>query len=218
MGLTRDQSITAYGTEAYTGWGEAEAAADAREHPEKIGNVGGAPMFDFDFVGEATRAYGELGAYYDRVLKESQGDTNTALSRLTDDYQRGKRIRTEDLTTAQNVNTTNQQKAFDQAQNTAAQRGLLSKSYYDTSGGMGLGQQVLTDATQPYDLNKQNLLTTFNRQNEEADIAKTRTETDTLETQKRKEFDLEQQRRKEAAEMAEQRGNRAYQKFSAQLT
>lgn len=30
-----------YGTPAYTGWGETEAAADARAHPEKLGSTGG---------------------------------------------------------------------------------------------------------------------------------------------------------------------------------
>jgi len=34
--MNREQSISQYGTEAYTGWGETEAMYDARAHPEKL--------------------------------------------------------------------------------------------------------------------------------------------------------------------------------------
>lgn len=36
MALTKEQSISQYGTEAYTGWQPLEASNDAREHPEKL--------------------------------------------------------------------------------------------------------------------------------------------------------------------------------------
>lgn len=36
MALTREQSIQKYGTERYTAWGETEAEADARLHPENL--------------------------------------------------------------------------------------------------------------------------------------------------------------------------------------
>ena len=43
MALSREQSIAKYGTEAYTGWPETEAAYDAQAHPEKLNtyNAGG---------------------------------------------------------------------------------------------------------------------------------------------------------------------------------
>ena len=35
MALSREQALAQYGTPAYTGWSETEAAADAREHGER---------------------------------------------------------------------------------------------------------------------------------------------------------------------------------------
>src|SRR6185503_8131474 len=52
--------------------------------------------FFFDYAAEAEKAYGELGAYYDRVLRESQGDTTKAIARLTEDYDTGLRREKED--------------------------------------------------------------------------------------------------------------------------
>lgn len=40
MGLSREESISKYGTEAYTGWNEPEAGYDAKAHPEKLNTYG----------------------------------------------------------------------------------------------------------------------------------------------------------------------------------
>jgi len=97
MALSQEQSIQQYGTVAYTGWGETEAQADfIATNGAKAGGGGGIPTFNFDFAAEAEKAYGELGVYYDRILKESRGDVDKALSRLVEDYDRGLRIKTED--------------------------------------------------------------------------------------------------------------------------
>src|SRR5260370_659260 len=52
------------------------------------------PAFNFDYAGEAAKAFGELGPYYDKLLTDYKGDMNKILSRLIEDYDNGIRIKT----------------------------------------------------------------------------------------------------------------------------
>jgi len=203
MGIAQD--LVNAGYYGYQGWGDAEAQADfnATGGVGKGGGGGGIPTFDFDFAAEAEKAYGELGVYYDRILKETRGDVDKALSRLVEDYDRGLRIKTED--TDQALINANRQ-----VQNNALRRGIFSKSLFDPSGGRGIFDETQKRATQPIEQSKERFI-------EGADIQKSRTETDLAEGQKRREFELEQNRRKEAAALSETRGERAFRKFSANL-
>lgn len=174
-----------------------------------VGNVsGGVPMFSFDYAGEAQKAYGEFGAYYDRILRESQGDMNKVLARLTEDYNRGVRIKKEDT-------ETQRQNLERSVRDNALARGLYQKSPYDQAlnapfGGMGIPQSTYERANAP-------LQQGLNRYVEGATIEKQRQEVDIPEAQKRKEFDLEQQRRREAADLANNRAQQAYSKFQSSL-
>lgn len=115
MALSQQQSIAQYGTEAYTGWGEAEAAADAAAHPEKLGNAGGGEtansilsnfvdyitklvpdnppdyeevnpfFFDEALAKEASTA--EYSPYYDELLSDYISKTQRTIDRSEDDLK-----------------------------------------------------------------------------------------------------------------------------------
>lgn len=166
---------------------------------ERAVSSGGAGGFNFDYAKEAEKAYGELGAYYVRILEEAKGDMNKVLSRLTEDYDRGLRIKREDTT-----------RAIEGAErgvvDNALARGLYQSSGFDPNGQRGLYDENRARALDPIRQNQQ-------RYEEEALINKQRQEMDIPEEFKRKEFALEQERREKAAGLAEQRGARAYQDF-----
>lgn len=172
-----------------------------RDNPNVGGFAGGVPTFNFDYAKAATDAYGELGPYYLRLLTESRGDLNKVLARLTEDYDRGLRIKTEDRALATENATRN-------VTDNALARGIYQKSVYDPSGGMGLADENLRRNIEPIN-------TAFNRWKTEADIDIGRQRTDLPEAQARDEFRMEQERREKAAALAETRGARAYQDFQA---
>lgn len=178
----------------------------------------GAPrsVFDFDYTKAATEAYGELGAYYDRLLRESKGDLDLALSRLVEDYDKGVRIQTEDTQTANRVatqaNTEN-----------ALSRGLYQKSLFTPfnpnaapSAGMGIADVENPTNAAGQRINQNNLQLT--RYKDTAGTALARNKIDLPEKSRRYAADLEQQRRTESAGMAETRGQRALQKWQTQMT
>lgn len=165
------------------------------------GGSGGVPMpdFNFDFAAEAEKAYGELGTYYDRILKESEGDMNKVLSRMATDYETGTRRRKEDFVQAeQNINRN--------VTDNALSRGIYQRSAYGP-GGYGVADTMRTEAQAP-------LLSSFSRANEDADTAIARSRTDIPEQQKRFAFDQEQNRRKEASNLSSERGSRAFADYS----
>ncbi len=213
MGLSQDQSLSQYGTVAYTGWGEVEAAADARSKGLQSGNNGGVPSFNFDYAGEAQKAYGELGVYYDRILKESQGDLNKALSRLTEDYDRGLRIKKEDTNIAQAGLEIAKQQAAQRSEANAIQRGIYSKSAYDPNSGYGVADTQLNQLMQPFATRATGIDTALSRYTEQANIQKKRQETDLPEQQRRNEANMERTRRVESGELANTRGQKAYQDY-----
>lgn len=157
------------------------------------------PEFNFDFASEAEKAYGELGVYYDRILKESEGDMNKTLARMATDYETGVRRRKEDLQTGQETIQKN-------VQDNALARGIYNRSAYGP-GGYGVADANLQEAEKP-------LLSSFARAEEDATTAIERSKTDIPEQQRRYAFDQEQNRRKESSNLANERGGRAYSDWS----
>lgn len=72
MALSRDQSIAKYGTEAYTGWGEAEASADASANPGKVGSTGGGGGGDGGFISPEDYANKLLEAQKKQIEEETK--------------------------------------------------------------------------------------------------------------------------------------------------
>lgn len=209
MGWASD--LVNLGYNKYRGWGDTEALADFKAlggNPDSIGNGVRAsiPPFNFDYAAEATKAYGELGAYYDQLLKDSKGDLTLALSRMVEDYDKGLRIQTE------NTNLGNTQD-IQANQNNALSRGLYSKSLFDPTGSMGIA-----DINNPTNAAGQRITARnldLSRYKENADLIKSRSLIDLPTKEKRYERDLEQQRRTEAASLANERGSQAYTKYQA---
>lgn len=202
-----------------------------RENPYIGGFIEGVPSFNFDFGKEAEKAYGELGGYYDRILKESKGDLNKALARLVEDYNTGIRIKREDTSTGlagvdlQAEEAARQRRISEKnLQASALARGIYQKSAFDPAGGFGIAdaeQKRLSERSTYEDTLRENqrqgLRTSLTRYEQNANVNKVRTEEDLLEQQRRKEFDLEQNRRERAGELANIRGERAYKQFQSQL-
>lgn len=234
MGAAAD--LVNAGYTGYQGWGDAEAQADfnatggAGKFPSGGGGGGSIPSFNFDYAAEAEKAYGELGVYYDRILRESEGDLNLALSRLVEDYDRGLRVRKEDTAFQQETSDLQQAEADRQralaergANENVLKRGLAQKSLFDPFGGIGLGQRVIDERVAPYayaanlrNRNKQQLALGLNRYGEQygpEGYSRKRATVDTATKIERNKFKLEQERRKESGDIANQRGAQAYQRF-----
>lgn len=185
-----------------------------------VTSTNGVPTFNFDYAAEATKAYGELGAYYDRILSESKGDLNLALARLKEDYDKGLRIKTEDTTTSLANNEYNRKQAEKRAVDAALARGLYQKSNFAPSteqSQFGIPDTMLATAEKPYLSNADAIRLGLQRYKESADTSLARSQVDLPEQERRKEFALEQQRRTESANLANQRGQLAYQKFQSSL-
>lgn len=163
--------------------------------------AGGVPSFNFDYKKAAEDAYGELGPYYLRLLTESKGDMNKALARLTEDYDRGLRIKTEDTALARENATRN-------VTDNSLARGIYQKSVYQPETGMGLADENQQRAIEPINQD-------FNRWKESADVNVARQRIDLPEQQARNEFQMEQDRREKAANLANERGTRAYTDYQA---
>lgn len=195
------------------------------------GTAGGAPAFNFDFEAEAKKAYGESGAYYNELLAQSQGDVNKALARLVEDYDTGIRYKKQDTATAKDEVGIAQNEADRQREesrknviNAALARGLYQKSPGDPAGGYGIPdteQAQVTAAADFGDAARTRQLTAIDqgltRYTEQAGTTLGRQQVDLPEKQKRYEGDLEQQRRAEAAQLANLRGDQALQKYNSQL-
>ncbi len=70
MGLSRSDSISKYGSERYTGWGEAEAAADARAKGLSGGSSGG----DFNYNSQLGEINKSIDDYVNELITQSNGD------------------------------------------------------------------------------------------------------------------------------------------------
>lgn len=175
-----------------------------------LSSGGGGGSFSFDFAEEAKKAYGELGTYYDRILKESRGDMNRALARLQEDYDTGVRIRKEDYGIQQEQIDREQEQNKRIVQGNALARGIYQKSLQDPTGGFGIADENMKLVQEGAERQRQSLGRTLLRATEAADLARKRTTEDVQTGQERSEFDLEQQRRKEAGELANVRGQRSF--------
>lgn len=214
MALSAQQSLQLYGTPAYTGWGETEAMYDARN---KGLSGGGQQGFNFNFEGEAKKAYDELGAYYDRILKESKGDLNKAQSRLVEDYDTGIRLKKEDVSVARQQLGIQQEQTNKAGVDNALARGIYQKSAFDPNGGYGIQDQAQRLNDQEFQQRNAAIDTNLNRYTDAAGLARDRTQADLTENQSRNEFNLEQSRRTEAGQMANERATRALTRYNAAL-
>lgn len=216
MALSREQSLALYGTERYTAWGEAEAQADAASKGLKPGAGNSVPgPFNFNFEEEAKKAYGELGTYYTRLITEYKGDLNKIFSRLMEDYDRGVRDTRADAGVAKADLALQDQAAKRSTQASALSRGLYQKSLFGPpSGGYGIPDTELAQKTELIDRARQKVDTGVSRYEElygVGGVQRTRAAQDQTQQAARREFELEQQRREQAAGMANTRGSQAYQ-------
>jgi hypothetical protein len=231
MSLTKDQSLSLYGTEKYTAWGEAEAAADAKAKGLTGGSITSSNDSNFDFALEVDKAFNELGTYYTSLLDEAGGDLNLALSRLQEDYDTGKRFRLQNfeqsskaIDLAQESFSTDADKAFKTLENSQLAKGISRGSMYDPSGAKGIADvetELLNKniglGQENIDLKRTGLDTEFTQANTLADTTLARNQVDMPEKYNRYKRDLEEQRKLEAGQIATSREQRAYNRFESAL-
>lgn len=215
MGFAQDLVNAGYG--GYQGWDDAGAEADfkATGGAGKRTSGGGGGGFSFDFAEEAKKAYGELGAYYDRILREAKGDVNMAISRLDEDYARGERYKKQNIAVELDAVETQRKQALKSNVANAQSRGIYGKSSF--AEGFGLADENKANILDAFGKREEGIQTDLTRFMEGNKIERERKVTDLKTNMERREFDLEQQRRKEASELANIRGDRAYRKFSSEL-
>lgn len=222
MGLTSQQSQQLYGSDRYTGWGETEAAANARDLGIQQPTPGVPPPFNFDYAGEATKAYGELGPYYTQLIQWAQGDMNKVLTRLTEDYDKGLRLKKEDTTKAKTALDTSQTNTNENIKNNALARGLYQKSLDaplspdgapSAETGFGIPDTNFAKSNENFNVRREALDTNLTRYTDAANVNKARVTADTTEAEKRKELSYDEQRKQQAGDIANTRGQRAYQDY-----
>jgi hypothetical protein len=214
------QELINQGYGGYQGWSDAAAEADFRATGGQGKRTGGGSSssgggFDFNFEDEAKKAYGELGAYYDRILRESQGDVNLAITRLDEDYSRGERYKRENIAIQLDQQEQQRKQAINQTEGVSNARGLMGRSSF--AGGFGLGDERKNTVIDAFNKNKTATETDLTRFLEGNKIERERKVTDMRTNLQRKEFDLEQNRRKESADLANIRGQRALSRFNSGL-
>lgn len=227
MSLTREQSQQLYGSDRYTAWGETEAAADARAK----GLTGGGSSFGFDFEAEVDKAFNELGSYYDYIITEAKGDMNRALARLEEDYKTGKRQRMESFNLtkeaqglAQDAFATDADKAYKTLATRNLARGINRTSAFAPTEGRGIADveqnKLAADINrgqQGLDLNKKSSQLALDQSSELADLSLTRGQEDLPREFTRFEKTQQENRKRDAGELALSRQQRAYQRFEASL-
>lgn len=236
--------LVSAGYYGYQGWDPAAAMADfnATGGAGKGGGEGGGsgsgsiPAFNFDYEGEAKKAYGELGPYYTRLLDWAQGDMNKVLARLKEDYDSGLRFKKEDtaynkqtLTNAQGQQDIQEGYAKENVTNNALARGLYQRSLDDLNRnpeqGFGIPDQQFNKVSAAYDFrtgerNRQmgQLDTNLTRYEQQATSNKTRTEQDQATNFERDKFKLEEERKTRSADLANTRGQKAYNDYIAKFS
>lgn len=141
MGLSKQDSISKYGTEAYTGWGETEAAADAASKGltggggNSSGQVTPANLVDLE-----NKVFEQLKPYYMQLLQEANGDFEVAKNKLTSDYTTNTRDAKIAYTTGTTDELANLKNTLDQntITNTQDQEGTIDKL---NQRGMAVYQQ-----------------------------------------------------------------------------
>lgn len=216
-----DQLVALYKQQGWTDDAAIMGDINAGGWKSKVPNGGGTPSFNFDYAGEATKAYGELGTYYDRLLRESQGDLTKVLSRLVQDYETGTRLNKEN-TAIRNTNLdTTEANTKQNVINNSLARGLYQPTAYGetTPAGpvYGIADTTLEQRMLPIRRSREAISLDFTRNADRLKTNLDRQQTDLPEAQRRKEFQLEQSRRTEASNLAETRGTRAYNDYLARL-
>jgi hypothetical protein len=228
MGTVVDSLIQA-GFGGYAGWEDAEAQANFNATGGEGKKTGGGgdgsgsaipPPFSFDYEAEAKKAYGELGAYYARLLTWAQGDMNKVLARLTEDYDRGLRVKKEDVAEANRDLDVTQDKSRTNIVDNALARGLYQKSNFASNGeqndpfsGFGLPDVNFRKLDTDIADRREALSTNLTRYTEDADIRKSRITQDATEDLERDKFKMEEERKLRSGDIANERGSRAYQDY-----
>lgn len=81
MGLSRQDSISQYGTERYTGWGSTEAAADARAK-----GISGGSSGSFDYNSQLGDINKSIDDYINELITQSKGDYDFAAKWIESNY------------------------------------------------------------------------------------------------------------------------------------
>lgn len=241
MGQVVD-NLVASGYGGYAGWPDEAAQNDfnaghgdgKRTGGGSAGAAGVPPPFNFDYAGEATKAYGELGPYYTRLIEWANGDMNKVLSRLTEDYDRGLRVKKEDtaagqkqIDLAQGQADIRQGQSQENIKNNLLARGLYQKSLdanaEDAAApfkGFGIGDVDFTKTNDNFQFQKDaratqktQLDTNLTRYSDNAAIMKKRGIDDATQTNDRNKFKLEDERKIRSGDIANERGQRAYQDY-----
>ena len=105
--------------------------------------------------------------------------------------------------------------AIKQTEGASNSRGLMGRSSF--AGGFGLGDERKNTVIDAFNRNKAATETDLTRFLEGNKIERERKVTDMRTNLQRKEFDLEQNRRKESADLANIRGQRALSRFNSSL-
>lgn len=233
--VTREQSIAAVGDDRYTGWGETEMKADMTSKGLTAGNgssssSSGLPAFSFDQNAAEQEAIDELTPYYTKLLEMYNGDVSLAKKRMEQDYERGLRYNKQETTNATtDVNAAKAESArkfkialgdLDQEMNGRGlfNSGIRTKERANTTDTQNYDQSVLDAKARDLALSSKKYEeeqgVTLDRWLEDYGFKDTGVEgfTDKV-TQKK--IDLTEQKMKEAADMANEKRNQAYQNYVA---
>lgn len=232
--VSAEESMAQYGTPAYTGWGKAEAEADFRaKGGGSVGNSGGGSDFASLFgqiAGSPVEipplnvrpiedyekdALEELRPYYERILKEEGGDVEKAKARIEEDYNRGIRVTRQDWETAKTGQGTPIRPGesiadyYNRAKNeygTFSQEGIQAVSNLNKRGILSSGIANVSAANLATDQQRrqQALDLAMQRYEEQSGITRGRNIEDTNTAWDRKQFDLGEEKKVRAAQMARQ--------------
>lgn len=188
-------------------------------------------QFNFNYDTELKQAYNDLGSYYERILKEANYDIDTAIARLTEDHDTGKRFQQEGanlsreaLQIAQEDLAANADTARRTVEGNLVNRGLLRNSQFTQDPNMGIATETLnrneenlTRAQDSQNLRGKEFELGQEQQTLRADTALGRGQQDLSTKRSRTTFDLEEERKRRAQELMSSRAQRAYQRFESSL-
>jgi len=160
--------------------------------------------FEFDWEQGEADALEKLRPYYEEVLAESKGDVELAKKRMEEDYQQGKRFRSEDLSVAE--------KGFDLL-DPREKRSMLEE--LNRKGVFSIGKSTIQETEQQFltDTQKRRreaIQRAVQRKEEVAGIDRQRSTEDIDILQPRYERELGEQKKERAAGMAESQYGRKY--------
>lgn len=184
-----------------------------------------------DYAGEIERAYDDLGAYYDELLKLADDDLNLALSRLQQDYETGVRFQRESagiseeaLDLARLDMAGNIDSAKRVLEKNLVSRGVLRGSPLTSDTNMGIATQSQNRLQGDINLleDRQNLREQEFQLGQEQDTflrdqAFTRGKEDVTREDVRYRKQLAEERKQKATTLGSSRAARAFQRFESGL-